>query len=87
VIVRAQIEGIALERKRVLQAGKLLIAESGCFAQWAGSADPASGGVFVGKSALESHYDMAAVLHIIRNPLQQGVVRDVKHRDNEQLIL
>ena len=58
----------------MLEVGELLIAEAGGFAQGAGRAHPADGGVLVGESALEGHHDVAAVFHVVGDALEQGVV-------------
>ena len=85
-VICVNVEGIVLEGEGVFEVGKLLVAEAGGFAERAGSAYPTDGGVFVGESALEGHDDVAAVLDVVGDALEQGVVGDVECGDDEQLI-
>jgi hypothetical protein len=86
MIVGARVEGITLELERMFEVRELLVAEARGLAQGAGCAHPAHGGVFVGESALEGHDHVAAVLHVVRDALEQGIVGDVERGDDEQLV-
>ena len=86
MIVGARVEGITLELERMFEVRELLVAEARGLAQGAGCAHPAHGGVFVGESALEGHDHVAAVLHVVRDALEQGIVGDVEHRYNQQFV-
>ena len=65
LVVVADMEGIAFQGKGLFEVGELLVAEAGGFAQGAGGAYPAHGGVLVGEAALEGHEDVAAVLDVV----------------------
>ena len=87
LVLGADVERIAFERERVFEVGELLIAEAGGFAQRAGRAHPADGGVFICESALEGHDDVAAVLYVVGDSLEQRIVGDVERGNDEQLVL
>ncbi len=63
MIVCASVKWVAFEGKRMFEVGELLITEAGCFAQRAGRADPAHRRILIGKSALERHHHVPAILY------------------------
>ena len=77
---------VVFERQRVLEVGELLVGEAGRFAERAGSALPADSGVLVGEAALERHEDVAAAVNVIGDLLQQGIIGNVKRRNDEQFV-
>ena len=85
-VVVSGLEGVALEGERLFEIGELLVAEAGGFAERSGGAHPADGVVLVGESALEGHEDVAALLDVVGDFLEQRVVGDVERGDDEHLV-
>ena len=86
VVRRPDVKRIALERQRSLEIRELLVAEAGSLAQRSGRAHPADRGVLVGEAALEGHDDVAAVLDVVRDALEQCIVGDVERGHDEHLV-
>ena len=80
-------ERIAFEGEGLLEVGELLVGEAGGFAQRAGSAVPAYGGVLVGEATLERHEHVATVRDVSGDLVEQRIVGDVESGDDEQLVL
>ena len=86
LVVVAGLERVALQRERLREVGEFLVVEAEHLAQRPRGHRPAHGRVLVREAALHAHHDVAALAHELRDPLQQGVVRDVQRRHDQDLV-
>src|SRR5690349_3275989 len=78
---------VCLKCKWMLKIRKLLVVESRCRSQRPGRTLPANRRIFVGKTALECHQHMSAVVNVISDSLKQCIIGDVERGNNKKLVL
>src|SRR5580704_13380646 len=83
----ANVKRITFQSEWLFQIRELLILKSSRFSQRPRCHFPANGGVLIREAALESHQYVTAILDVVGDFLQKGIVCDVKAGNDEQLIL
>src|ERR1017187_1920678 len=86
VIGGRHVPRVVFERQRGLEIGELLIGEASSFAERGRWALPADSGILIGEAALERHEDVAAAVNVISYLLQQGIIGNVKCRNDEEFV-